>query len=1169
MGSGFGNQMLGESQIPNIKETEDLEKGDGWMQLDRNFQKHSQQHRDVNNTHFKGKVRSSSNAKRSLGERMGQNGHKIMIDSASSDNHRQSQGITPDGGQFMSNSSFQSFSSSSQTPQAGSAGSLFDSVNAQNAFERANHNLSNVEHTFPEDDFNNGVFMSDHEMQQLQKMRAGMGNDFEEMFVHPDEFIKPRSLKLSKKKHRKNDIDIDMDYFDKSVQKIKKVHSSKKRRKRRRRKKRKSTKSKKRRNRKLEQGWYNLDDPHSVYGYDSQLPSDDFNLDLAKLGMPMEETGLTLNEQNQMNNHQQNNMEQFNVDGSVHDNFNEFNQNQLNQIQQNEMNHVHDNMFEQNIQNNNHHMHNHNHHHHHYNAHPQPMETYGFNEAQMPMVQLGEFDEMSHLYEEYLEAMARMNNETGEQPNPIVLGKQINLIEQQLKLNHRRRPYFGQRPLLFPQMMSPEGELAMHMPEMYGPTPPMVSMQQATHHYFFPGSAFCGMHPYMAPPMMGAPIVPPMPMPLPSPDVVHNFQLLYDEPHPQAAQVMQIELAEEKRHSETQLEITHAKTDIEHEIKHEIEIEIGRHEKHEDEMYQKTEKEIDQLMDLTKREIELRTAKPQQPMFNVEHTVLGINEHSTVHQTKGGEIEVTQLSHESSAQSEESGESMQTTIEQKITPIIIDKHGNIKEAGDQSLSSLLSDPSNIFPGHRKRDGDSSQTLGSSPQSNISSQQESVYTPDQNTSATSSPKTNLNSPSSDLEEEIIVQRGVGTANQKIVEVHDDNTLNNIDIDEDNRLNVDQSDSQEHNEEHHFDKTHNEILNEKNTHIVHHMGQPDDKRIINVNLDLLTDGKGAFYVAGKDGVKGSGFDGNFDVLETQLDQIRNKELQTINSKQNQKNNGTQIENVSDVSDQSHNVVTKIGNLSELHEVRSSDLNVDINESATGQDSQVSDHTTVQINQTEVTRNPTQIIDDGTEVIQNTTEVVDLGTEVVDLGTEQIQDNTANTSFIQLDSPETSDRVRNSMVDENFKPSLKDQDDDTVQNIDNTTELGNNDLNTPESDGTAIDLEDKSQGTDNQSQINKSKVERSLRRNRKLADDPFKQEIPSFLNLAKNFLETDQAPRSLEDIAHQFDKQGEGPEPRELFEDLDMTAKLAPQLGISNFYEKDLGFEPQMISDSEPLF
>ena len=400
-----------------------------------------------------------------------------------------------------------------------------------------------------------------------------------------------------------------------------------------------------------------------------------------------------------------------------------------------------------------------------------------------------------------------------------------------------------------------------------------------------------------------------------------------------------------------------------------------------------------------------------------------------------------------------------------------------------------------------------------------------------------------SPSDDLEEEIIVQRGAKTPNDKIVEVHDDTTMDNIDVDEDGQVNTNKNKSNVIDEEHQDNKTENEILNEKNTHIVHHLAQPQDKRVVNVNLDLLQDQNGTFYVAGKDGVKGSAFDGNFDVLETQLDQVRNKELQKVNNKQN----GATIQEASEESDQSSNVLIKTGNLDELPEVQSQDMNVDLNQSPANSRSEQTDLTQVQLEGNKITNEPTEIIDLGTEKSNEEDNLNPVNKETAS----KID---SDGSTIQVDSAETVDKVDPKNLPSDFKPSLQDTDEDvssTPNNVplENMNSSQDNSLNKPTGE---VDIENPSSPDD-------IKVNR---RNRKLESNPFKNDTPKIMYLARNFLNPDEDPRSLEEIAEKYDMKEVEPEPRELFNDLDMEARLAPQLGIKNFYQDEDGFVPQLV-------
>ena len=608
-----------------------------------------------------------------------------------------------------------------------------------------------------------------------------------------------------------------------------------KRRSHKKKNKKRSRKKRKKRNRKLE--GYDYEYPETVYGFNSHVIENPVNCpDCGSSSyVPTVNTEYYGPDQQlnqfQENNYaeQQNNMQQFNT-------------------QQNNVNHFHN---------------------HHY--HPQHA---AFDPALSGQIKVDDYDKMEQLYLDYLNAVIQFNHETPTMASPRAVNKQMTVLEHQLVNQHHRNPYFGTQAITLPPMMSTDSELALHLPVKIAH--PVIPKTTIHHHYMEPS--------YNEYTFQGIPAVPVVAA-APTPDMIHNYQVLMDMPHPMAPVV------EASQAEETHTELQHVKKDLEIEFKNDLEIEVGKVMKHEDDIQKQTDKEIDHLMDLT-RSVQNSMSTPA-PTLNVEHTVMGVDGHQ-IHETKDGEIIVENNSESHSIKGGRGGEgsdydssapSEKTEVIQKVTPIII---GN--------------------PG----------AFGGSDDSYSGSSYGSYSEP----STTSSYKND--SPSDGASEEIIIQKGDKVVNQQtgVLDNNSGNVVSNIsDIDEDRNKIVDSSStstSQVH--------AKNSIYNEKNTHIVHHMGPPSDSKVLNIHLNLLSDGKGGFYFQGKDG-KPVGTAGTladkYDVLNHQLDTIRVKEVENFKhsgkmSQEGQIGEADQLDNMGD-----ENIVTQINTVDDLHQVTDEDL------------------------------------------------------------------------------------------------------------------------------------------------------------------------------------------------------------------------------------------------------
>lgn len=604
----------------------------------------------------------------------------------------------------------------------------------------------------------------------------------------------------------------------------------KKRKRRRSRKKRNKRKRRKKRNRKLE--GYDYEYPETVYGFNSHVIENPVNCPecgsssyVPTINTEYYGPDQQLN-QFQENNFvdQQNNMQQFNT-------------------QQNNVNHFHN---------------------HHY--HPQHVP---FDPSLSGEIKVDDYDKMEKLYQDYLNALIEFNHETPTMASPRAVNKQMTVLEHQLINHHHHNPYFGSEAITLPPMMSTDSELALHLPVKI--TNPVIPKTTIHHHYMEPS--------YNEYTFQGIPAVPVV-APAPTPDMIHNYQVLMDMPHPMAPAV------EVSHAEETHKELQHVKKDLEIEFKNDLQIEVGNVIKHEDELQKQTDEEIHHLMDLT-RSVQNSMTAPA-PTLNVEHTVMGVDGHQ-IHETKDGEIFVENHSESHSIKGGARGESEydssvpsdKTEVIQKVTPIIIGNPGAFG-GSDDSYS-----------------GSSSNSY--SPVSSSSYQNESL--------------------SNGASEEIIIQKGDQVVNQQNEAVVDNTASEVGDIDEDRNKIVDSSStssSQVH--------AKNSIYNEKNTHIVHHMGAPSDSKVLNIHLNLLSDGKGGFYFEGKDG-KPVGTAGTladkYDVLNHQLDTVRVKEVENFKhsgqmSQGGQIGEADQLDNLGD-----ENIITQIDSVDDLHQVTDEDL------------------------------------------------------------------------------------------------------------------------------------------------------------------------------------------------------------------------------------------------------
>ena len=486
-----------------------------------------------------------------------------------------------------------------------------------------------------------------------------------------------------------------------------------------------------------------------------------------------------------------------------------------------------------------------------------------FDPALASNIGVEDYDKMEKLYQDYLGAVMEFNHEVPSTGSARAVNKHMTVLQNQLVNHHKKNPYFGSDPIMLPPMMSTDSELALHYPQ--NQTISVTPETTVHHHYVMPSPS---QYMFQAPTM-------PMAM-APTPTMIHNYQLLMDAPHPMAGMVQE----------QTKEELQHVKQDLEIEFKNDLEIEIGHVMKHEDDLQKHTDEEINHLLDMT-RVMGTKTA----PTLNVEHTVMGVDGHQ-IHETKDGEIIVENHSEShsihhgrgGSASGDYYGDSEHTEVIQKVTPIII---GNPGFGGSASSYS----------------GDSSNSSGSSRVSDYKN------------------KTNQIDVGS---EKIIVENQNLVDGQEVKqnqEINQNQTENIMDHDEDHSSLEESSVEDSSNIQ-----SKNSIYNEKNTHIVHHMGAPNDEKTLNINLDLLSDGKGGFYFEGKDG-KAIGSAGTltdkYDILNHQINTLRSEEVENFKktgtmSKDGQIGEAQPLDNMGD-----ENVVTQIDGVEDLHEVTNEDL------------------------------------------------------------------------------------------------------------------------------------------------------------------------------------------------------------------------------------------------------
>jgi hypothetical protein len=602
-------------------------------------------------------------------------------------------------------------------------------------------------------------------------------------------------------------------------------------RQKRRRKKSKKTRKRKRKNKKRKLENYDYDYPESVYGYNSHIIENPVNCPDCGESSFVPKINYDMVGPNQ----------------------------ELNQFQENNYIDQQSNMNQQNMQQNNI-----NHYHNHYH-HP------AFDPSLSSNIGVEDYDKMEKLYQDYLDALTQFNHEVPTTASPKAVNKQMTVIEHQLANHHQKNPYFGSDPITLPPMMSTDSELAMHLPSQITQT--VIPKETIHHHYIAPSYNEYTFHAMPVMPVAQAP----------TPEMIHNYQLLMDMPHPMAAMVPPV--VEHSQVEETHEEIQHMKKDLEIEFKNDLQIEVGNVIKHEDELQKHTDDELDHLIDLT-RSVQNSMTAPA-PTLNVEHTVMGVDGHQ-IHETKDGEI-IVENNSESHSIKDNGGEkgttyggdssnssepSEHTEVIQKVTPIIIGNPG-------------------AFGG-----SDGSYSTGSS----------SSY------SRSSSSSSRSHRSKDEGSEEVIIQKG-----DQITQQHMDNTQN--DHDEDHSKIVDSS-SDSSSEVH----AKNSIYNEKNTHIVHHMGAPSDSKVLNIHLDLLSDGKGGFYFQDKNG-KPIGSPGTFtekyDVLNHQLDSLRTKEVENFKQTGKMSESG-QIGDASPLNNLDDNeITTQINQIDDLHEVTNEDL------------------------------------------------------------------------------------------------------------------------------------------------------------------------------------------------------------------------------------------------------
>ena len=612
-----------------------------------------------------------------------------------------------------------------------------------------------------------------------------------------------------------------------------------KRRKRRNRRKKSKKHKKRRKSRKLNN--YDYEYPESVYGFNSHIIENPVNCP---------DCG-----------------ENSYIPKIDYDNFNS---QELNQFQENNYIDQQTNMNQQNMQQNN----INNIHNHHYHS--------AFDPSLASNIGVEDYDKMEKLYQDYLNALIEFNHEVPSNASARAVGKQMTVLEHQLANHHQKNPYFGSEPITLPPMMSTDSELAMHFPTKI--TTPVIPKTTVHHHYITPSY---NEYTFNALPMVPA-------VQTPTPEMIHNYELLMDAPHPLASMVQP--QAAIKQTEESHKELQHMKKDLEIEFKNDLQIEVGNVIKHEDQLQKETDEEIHHLMDLT-RSVQDSVKQPA-PTLNVEHTVMGVDGHS-IHETKEGEIIVENHSESHSIKDNggdgyggdgyggngykgdtyggdsgsSSAPSEHTEVIQKVTPIIIGNPGGFG-GSDDSYSGSSSTSSNTSRSYTSRN-----------KSGISKDNGS--------------------------EEVIIKEGGQITTQHVENDHDEDHNKILDSSVDNSSEV---------------HSKNSIYNEKNTHIVHHMGAPSDSKVLNIHLDLLSDGKGGFYFQDKDG-KPIGSAGTltekYDVLNHQLDTLRVKEAANFKKtgKLNDQGMIDEASNLSNMGDE--NITTQINKIDDLHEVTNEDL------------------------------------------------------------------------------------------------------------------------------------------------------------------------------------------------------------------------------------------------------
>ena len=913
---GLSGEVL--SSEPHMWDQESVKKTPNWVEFDDSHNISDHLSKKVVNKNFKGQMKSKSWGRSSQNKRILKNGEKQKSFRKQEKHFTQRSGVTPDGQTQFQEASFtsQSNENSGGLPlldiDALDMGKFLEEHKSGLDTEMKPMNFDHFEDVSVDSPFMRDMFFPEDEQKKFEGIQNRMIGNLDDLFVPAGEFRSfdfPRELSMKHKKRSKN-------------KKRRKSKNSKKRSSKKKSAKRKEVHMKSTQGefeRELDSGLYDYQYPETIYGYNSHIlqnPQGCPNCASSAFVPDMTVNAPVVTNQQQNNNY-----------GYVN------NQAQMQMNQANQFN---------NVQQNN--VVNHHHHHNHVGA--------AFNPALESNVGLQDYQQMESLYNDYLEALGEFNNDIPGAMSHGKKGKHINSLQNQICMNHQIHPYFGECTANLPQMISPDAEMYMHLPDNLINN--SIEPKHIIHHHYLPSSY--SEYSFNGPSALSQPMIPqPLMQPVfqPSPVFFHNYELLFDEPHPSAPKkpakpVKKKEDLTMLEVKKTRLDIEHVKEELEGEFKHEIEIEIGDIKQHEQELQNHTDEEIHQLMDLTRQVADAQKSPPQAPVLNVEHTVMGINGHS-VHQTQNGEfvVENASVSHHSSEShgrshgyrsegsgdsSDSSDDSMETTVIQKITPILMGANGGFEIGEHGQMGNLLdeseySDLPEEFEDHSENSESVDHSDPSVSHSYVSDTEHS-----DNTSVT-------DKKSNQTTEEIIIQRGPNTDNEKVVEVHDDGHGLVKDLDEDFHSKESSSSSHNVTEE----QTHNQITNKKNTHIVHHMGTPDDSKTVNINLDLLTDGEGGFYFEGKDGKplgKLKGIGQELTGLENKLDQHRHEELDQFNKLNLDANADITVgseQNLSEISAtdlHDGQIDTDVKDLEELHEVKTDFLRDDLHDQSSSE-------------------------------------------------------------------------------------------------------------------------------------------------------------------------------------------------------------------------------------------